>query len=56
MVMTTRMDPDDPSSSPRFDPALLQSIQLRGGKSSTDIAAEQGKAPVVGLTQGLLGH
>lgn len=41
MVMTNRMDPDDPSSAPRFDPALLQSIQGRG-KTPRDMAAESG--------------
>jgi hypothetical protein len=56
MVMTNRMDPDDPSSAPRFDPALLQSIQLKGGKSALDVATDQGKAAVPGLTQGLLGN
>jgi len=41
MVMTNRMDPDDPSSAPRFDPALLSSIQNRM-KAPRDIAAETG--------------
>jgi|SaaInlStandDraft_6_1057023.scaffolds.fasta_scaffold00043_10 hypothetical protein len=41
MVMTNRMDPDDPSSAPRFDPALLQQLQNRG---SDPAATEAGKA------------
>ena len=55
MVMTNRMDPDDPTSAPRFDPALLQSIQLRGGKSALEVATDQGKAAIPGLTRGLIG-
>ena len=52
MVMTNRMDPDDPSSAPRFDPALLSSIQNRM-KTPRDIAAEHGARAA---TSSLLGH
>lgn len=56
MVMTNRMDPDDPTSAPRFDPALLQSIQHKM-KTPIDIAAESGsRATVSPLSQGLTGH
>lgn len=41
MVMRGRIDPDDPSSAPRFDPALLQSIQGRGD-SARSLAMAQG--------------
>jgi hypothetical protein len=41
MVMTNRMDPDDPTSPPRFDPALLQSIQSRGNPA-VDAARQAG--------------
>jgi hypothetical protein len=41
MVMTNRMNPDDPSSAPRFDPALLQSLQSKK-KTPLDIAREEG--------------
>jgi len=47
MVMTNRIDPDDPTSAPRFDPALLQSIQNRQ-KGAKQIAAESaGSASVL---------
>ena len=42
MVMTNRMDPDDPSSAPRFDPALLQQIQNKGEDQALKAALEQG--------------
>jgi hypothetical protein len=48
------MDPDDPSSAPRFDPALLQSIQNKG-KSPMDLAAEQGAKATTGSLVGMLG-
>jgi hypothetical protein len=54
MVMTNRMDPDDPSSAPRFDPALLQSIQNKG-KTPMDMAAEQGAKATTGSLVGMLG-
>ena len=54
MVMTNRMDPDDPSSAPRFDPALLQSIQNRG-KTPADLAAEQGAKATAGSLIGMMG-
>jgi hypothetical protein len=41
MVMTNRMDPDDPTSAPRFDPALLQSIQSKQ-KGPRELAEETG--------------
>lgn len=46
MVMTNRMDPDDPSSAPRFDPALLTSIQNKT-RTSGSYAAEQGARAIV---------
>lgn len=56
MVMTNRMDPDDPSSAPRFDPALLQSIQTKM-KTPIEIASEQGsRATISPLSHGLTGH
>jgi hypothetical protein len=54
MVMTNRMDPDDPSSAPRFDPALIQSIQNKG-KSPMDMASEQGAKATMGSLVGMLG-
>lgn len=44
MVMTNRMDPDDPTSAPRFDPALLQSIQGKGTSLEQAAGIEGGKA------------
>lgn len=52
MVMTNRMDPDDPKSPPRFDPALLQSIQDKR-RGAIDVAAMQAGAPVSALTRSL---
>lgn len=53
MVMTNRMDPDDPTSPPRFDPALLQSIQ---NKKPTSVAAamQQGSAAPTSALRGML--
>ena len=42
MVMTNRMDPDDPSSAPRFDPALLQQIQNKGKNPALEAATAAG--------------
>lgn len=52
MVLSNRMDPDNPKSAPRFDPALLQSIQSRN-RGAVDIAAMQGSAPVSAMTKAL---
>jgi hypothetical protein len=52
MVMTNRMNPDDPKSPPRFDPALLQSIQEKR-RGPIDVASMQASAPVSALTRSL---
>jgi hypothetical protein len=43
MVMSNRMDPDDPSSAPRFDPTLLNEIQ-KNAPRSPDMAQTMGSA------------
>jgi hypothetical protein len=56
MVMTNRMNPDDPSSAPRFDPALLQSIQVKN-KRPLDLAMAEGAIAMRGpLTSALTGE
>ena len=47
MVMTNRMNPDDPTSAPRYDPALLQSIQQKN-KTPKDYAAEAASKATAG--------
>jgi hypothetical protein len=47
MVMTNRMDPDDPTSAPRFDPALLSSIQNKM-RTTSSYAAEHGSRAALG--------
>jgi hypothetical protein len=47
MVMTNRVNPDDPTSAPRYDPALLQSIQQKS-KTPRDYAAEAGAKATAG--------
>ena len=51
MVMTNRMDPDDPSSAPRFDPALLQSIQGKGTPPAQAAGMEGAKTTMKPLTE-----
>jgi hypothetical protein len=53
MVMTNRMNPDDPTSAPRYDPALLQSIQQRS-KTPRDLAMETGARATSGQVSGML--
>jgi hypothetical protein len=43
MVMSNRMDPDDPSSAPRFDPTLLNEIQ-KSAPRSPDMTQTMGSA------------
>lgn len=45
MVMSNRMDPDDPSSAPRFDPTLLNEIQKSKTKSP-DMTSTMGQAAI----------
>jgi hypothetical protein len=47
MVMTNRVNPDDPTSAPRYDPALLQSIQQKT-KAPRDYAAEAASKATAG--------
>jgi hypothetical protein len=54
MVMTNRMNPDDPTSAPRFDPALLQSIQGRKTTARDVATAEGAKASVGPVAKSLL--
>jgi hypothetical protein len=49
MVMTNRVNPDDPTSAPRYDPALLQSIQQKS-KAPRDYAAEAGAKATAGAS------
>jgi len=43
MVMSNRMDPDDPGSAPRFDPTLLNEIQ-KSAPRSPDMTQTMGSA------------
>lgn len=52
MVMSNRMDPDDPSSAPRFDPALLNEIQ-KSAPRSPDMTQTMGQAAI--RSAGVLG-
>jgi hypothetical protein len=53
MVMTNRMNPDDPTSAPRYDPALLQSIQQRS-TTPRDLAMQTGAKATTGPITGML--
>jgi hypothetical protein len=55
MVMTNRMDPDDPSSAPRFDPALLQQLQTKGG-NPLDAAMKGGASAGSSVASRLAAH
>ena len=46
MVMSNRMDPDDPGSAPRFDPTLLNEIQ-KNAPRSPDMSSAMGQAAMV---------
>lgn len=48
MVMSNRMDPNDPSSAPRFDPALLSEIQ-KGKQTQPDSSGAIGSAAIKAL-------
>lgn len=49
MVMSNRMDPDDPSSAPRFDPTLLNEIQKSAPKSP-DMTNAMGNTAMKAIT------
>lgn len=46
MVMSNRMDPDDPSSAPRFDPTLLNEIQ-KSAPRSPDMTQTMGQTAMM---------
>ena len=48
MVMSNRMDPNNPASAPRFDPALLSEIQ-KGAPRQPDTAGALGSAAAKAL-------